>query len=467
MPLSSRAVRRLAVGLCLSCGLLTLPVAVAAPNPAKDATPSKAAPPAKTASPSKAASSSKAVPLPLKELRTFVQVMHDIQANYVTPVREKTLLRNAMRGMVDSLDPHSAYLDPKQFRALSVTTSGKFGGVGIRVERYKGLIRVIAPLDGTPAQKAGIKPGDLITRIGQKAVKGMNFNNAVHLLRGAPGSHVKLTVVRPGAQRELHFDLTRADISLPSVSQRLLQPGFGYLRIAEFSGETPGGVNKALKKLAKENGGPLKGLILDLRDNPGGVVTAAVAVANDFISHGVIVSMKGRTRDVNRSFRAKPGDRLHGAPMVVLINGGSASAAEILSGALHDHHRALIAGTRSFGKGSVQTIMPLGNGAAVKITTARYYTPSGRSIQGEGIEPDIIINPMQVSGGKPAFDPLKESDLSGAISNTTGSEAHVVAGDKKREAAADKLEKLAHSDYQLYEALQILRGLALAHAHMQ
>lgn len=402
-------------------------------------------------------------PLPLDELRTFVQVMHDIQANYVRPVKEKTLLQHAMRGMVDSLDPHSDYLDPQQFNDLSVTTSGKFGGVGVEVERQNGFIRVISPLDGTPAQKAGIKPGDLITRIDQKAVKGMPFNRAVHLLRGKPGSHVKLTVVRPGRDKLLHFDLVRADIRVQSVRSHVLQPGFGYLRISEFTGETPSGVERALHHLVKANGGPLKGLIVDLRNNPGGVLDAAVAVANDFIGKGVIVSMKGRTPESNRTFHAKPGDKLHGAPMVVLINGGSASAAEILAGALHDHHRALVVGTRSFGKGSVQTLMPLTNGAAIKITTARYYTPNGRSIQGEGIEPDIIINALQVSakqGG--GYSPVRESDLSGALSNDTSSESRVRAGDRKRRARADKLDKLAASDYQLYEALQILRGLALA-----
>lgn len=415
------------------------------------------------ASPSgQSASSAQSDKLPLGELRTFVQVLHEVQANYVKPVSEKTLLQHAISGMVDSLDPHSEYLDPKQFREMSVTTSGKFGGLGIEVEQQNGFIRVITPLDDTPAQKAGIKPGDLITRINDKAVKGMGFNKAVQMLRGDPGTKVTLTILRNAHDKPLHFTLTRADIRVKSVKQRMLEPGYGYLRITEFTDGTADGVNSALQRLRKDNGGALRGLVLDLRNNPGGVLDAAVNVADDFINHGVIVSMKGRTPASTQTFRAKTGDKLDGAPMVVLINGGSASASEIVAGALHDDHRALVVGTRSFGKGSVQTVMPLSNGAALKLTTARYYTPSGRSIQGEGIEPDIVVNQLQVSGQQAAgYNPLKESDLAGALTNDTSSESQVQASDRAREAAATKREKLAESDYQLYEALQILKSLVL------
>ena len=441
-------------GLALIAGLM-LAASAAFAQPATSAGKNAQAP---------ATSAAPAGKLPLDELRTFVQVMHEIQANYVKPVKEKTLLQHAISGMVGHLDPHSEYLDPEQFREMSVTTSGQFGGLGIEVEQQNGFIRVVSPLDGTPAQKAGIKPGDLITRIDDKAVKGMSLNEAVQMLRGNPGTKIKLTILRDGHDKPLHITLTRANIRVQSVKSRLLQPGYGYLRITEFTGETADGVSSALKQLRKDNGGALKGLVLDLRNNPGGVLDAAVNVADDFISHGVIVSMKGRTADSNQTFNAKPGDKLHGAPMVVLINGGSASASEIVAGALHDDHRALVAGTRSFGKGSVQTIMPLSNGAALKLTTARYYTPSGRSIQGEGIEPDIVINQLQVSGQQAAgYNPVKESDLAGALSNDTGNESKVQASDRAREAQASQREKLARSDYQLYEALQILKGLVLSH----
>ncbi|MGN8159920.1 S41 family peptidase [Salinisphaera sp. SWV1] len=361
--------------------------------------------------------------LPLSELRKFVAIMHQVKQDYVEKVSDKTLLDNALHGMVDRLDPHSAYLDPDQYKQLTVSTSGQFGGIGVKVQMENGYLQVISPIDDTPASRAGVQPGDMIIRIDDKPVKGMSMSDSVHAMRGKPGSNISLTILRDGHDKPIHLHLQRADIQVASVKSHMLAPGYGYIRISQFTDGTAKGMNKALAQLKKKANGPLKGVVLDLRNNPGGVLGAAVDVSNDFVGSGTIVSIQGRAADTEHKFKATPGDKLNGAPMVVLVNQGTASAAEIVSGALQDDHRAVIMGTQTFGKGSVQTVLPLNDGSALKLTTARYYTPSGRSIQAEGITPDIKlapvkITPAQASGG---FG-YTEADLPGALKNT-GAEA--------------------------------------------
>ncbi|HKJ07877.1 MAG TPA: S41 family peptidase [Gammaproteobacteria bacterium] len=394
--------------------------------------------------------------LPLTQLREFTNVYARIKKDYVEPVSDNTLMQDAIRGMMAGLDPHSAYLDKRQFKELQVGTTGQFGGLGIEVGMEDGFIKVVSPIDDTPAQRAGIKSGDLIIRLDDTPVKGMTLNDAVNRMRGKPGTKITLTVVREGAQKPLKFTLTRAIIHVKSVKSRMLEPGYGYVRISQFQAKTGNAVVDAVDKLKKEAGGSLKGLVLDLRNNPGGVLNAAVAVSDAFIKKGLIVYTKGRVPDSRLRFSATPGDILHGAPMVVLVNQGSASASEIVSGALQDHHRAIIMGQQTFGKGSVQTIVPLGNGTAIKLTTARYYTPSGRSIQAEGITPDVRLEPAKVAAANNG-EVIKEADLTG----------HLVNGNAKKNAgreaasAADtsKEKKLAASDFELYQALNMLRGL--------
>ena len=400
--------------------------------------------------------------LPVSELQNFVTVLNRVRQDYVTPVTDKQLINDALHGMLSGLDPHSSYLDRQEYRDMQAMTSGKFGGLGIVVTAAQGAIRVISPIDGTPAAKAGIKPGDLIVEINGIAVSGMSLTEAVNKMRGNPGTKITLTIIRKGAPKPIKIALTREIIHVKSVHSKMLEPGFGYVRISEFSEDTGDELIKQVKKLERDSHDHLKGLVLDLRNNPGGVVTAAVQVVNAFVSKGKILSIRGRDPSSNHTWRAKHGDLLHGAPMVVLVNGGSASAAEIVSGALKDDHRALIVGTRTFGKGSVQTIMPMSNGTALRLTTARYYTPSGHSIQGEGILPDIEVKPGRVVES-PNEITIHESDLSGHLTNPT------LKSFKKEEKRAEKVDvteqKLAHHDFQLYEGLQILKSLAISRYH--
>jgi len=396
-------------------------------------------------------------PLPLDELRTFTEVFGKIKSDYVEPTEDTVLLENAIRGMLSGLDPHSTYLDPEGYKELRIGTSGEFGGLGIEVGMEDGFVKVISPIDDTPAQRAGIHTGDVIIRIDDTPVKGLSLNEAVKLMRGKPGSKVKLTVVREGEDKPLKLTIIRAVIKVNSVKARMLEPNFAYVRITQFQANTGESLIDAVSELKKENKGELKGLILDLRNNPGGVLNAAVAVSDAFLEDGLVVYTEGRVQDSQMEFKATPTDIINGAPMVVLINGGSASASEIVSGALQDHQRAIIMGSTSFGKGSVQTILPMHNGAALKLTTARYFTPSGRSIQAEGIVPDIPLDNMRITDMEPSpFDPVKEADLSGHLDNNTKK------GDKSskngdEEAAKD--ESLAKKDYQLHEALNLLKGL--------
>ena len=392
--------------------------------------------------------------LPLDELRTFTEVFGKVKADYVEPVKDKTLLENAIRGMISGLDPHSAYMDKAEFKELQEGTTGEFGGLGIEVGMEDGFIKVISPIDDTPAQKAGVKAGDLIIRLDDTPVKGMSLNDAVKKMRGKPGSKIVLTIIREGEQKPLKITITRAVIKVKSVKFRTLEPGYGYIRITSFQTHTAEDMDKALTKLLKANGGKLKGLVLDLRNNPGGVLNAAVGVVDAFISKGLIVYTEGRAADSQLKFTATPHTLLKRAPMVVLVNGGSASASEIVSGALQDHKRAIIMGTRTFGKGSVQTIFPMSNGAGIKLTTARYYTPSGRSIQAEGIKPDIEVHPAKVSAAPDNSDiMIKEADLSRHLKNGNG---------KKEVTSSDKADDKAtpeEKDYQLNEALNLLKGL--------
>ena len=406
---------------------------------------------------------SAAAGLPVEELRTFSDVFGRIKNDYVEDVEDADMLENAIRGMLSGLDPHSSYLDHEQFKELQVGTSGEFGGLGIEVGMEDGFVKVIAPIDDTPAQRAGVQAGDLIIRLDDTPVKGLTLNDAVKIMRGKPGTVLKLTVVREGVEKPIKIDIKRAIIKVRSVKSRMLEGDFGYVRISQFQSKTAENMVDAIDKLKKEAGGTLKGMVLDLRNNPGGVLNGAVAVSDAFLKKGLIVYTEGRVSDSKLRFNATPDDILDNAPIVVLVNQGSASASEIVSGALQDHHRAIIVGTQTFGKGSVQTILPLSNGTAVKLTTARYYTPSGRSIQAEGIVPDIELDQVRISAVESSFDPIKEADLSGHLSNGNGKKS-----DKQTDEDEEQEEEsLAQSDYLLYEALNLLKGLSIQREKMQ
>jgi len=414
--------------------------------------------------------------IPLDDLRAFTDVFAKIKSDYVEEVDDKTLLEYAINGMVSNLDPHSTYLDADAYKELQVGTTGEFGGLGIEVSMENGFVKVISPIEDTPAQKAGIRAGDLIVRLDETPVKGLTLKDAVDLMRGKPGTDIVLTVIREGEEKPLKFTLTRAVIQVKSVKSKTLEKGYAYVRITQFQTHTAENLLDAISALKKENGGSLKGVVLDLRNNPGGVLNAAVSVSDDFIDSGLIVYTEGRVKDSELKFKATPGDILNGAPMVVLINAGSASASEIVAGALQDHHRAVIMGEKSFGKGSVQTIVPISSDTALKLTTARYFTPSGRSIQAEGIVPDISLSDIKLSAAdKPEFDPVKEANLTGHLSNptekgdtATGAKAKPDSKDKsstntKQQDKSDSAkpeEPTVANDYQLYEALNLLKGLS-------
>ncbi|OBY92570.1 MULTISPECIES: S41 family peptidase [Pseudomonas] len=402
-----------------------------------------------------AAANGKEAPLPLDELRTFAEVLDRVKAAYVEPVDDKTLLENAIKGMLSNLDPHSAYLGPEEFAELQESTSGEFGGLGIEVGSEDGFVKVISPIDDTPAANAGIQPGDLIVKIDGKPTKGQSMNEAVDSMRGKAGSPITLTIVRGGGKP---FDVTlkRAIIKVKSVKSQMLEPGYGYLRITQFQVNTGEETVKALSKLRNDNKGKLKGVILDLRNNPGGVLQSAVEVADAFLTKGLIVYTKGRIPNSELRFSADPADPSDGVPLVVLINGGSASAAEIVAGALQDQKRGILMGTDSFGKGSVQTVLPLNNDRALKLTTALYYTPNGRSIQAQGITPDIEVERAKVTREKSEFDGFKEADLQGHLANGNGGQDRPTASGKPPE------DRPQDGDYQLSQALSLLKGLSVS-----
>ena len=395
---------------------------------------------------------SDAAPLPLEELRTFAEVMDRIKSAYVEPVDDKTLLENAIKGMLSHLDPHSAYLDPQAFQELQESTSGEFGGVGIEVGSEDGFIKVIAPIDDTPAAKAGVEAGDLIVKIDDQPTKGLSLLDAVEKMRGLAGSKIRLTLVRDGG-KPFEVTLTRAVIKVQSVRSQLLDNHYGLIRVTQFQVNSGQEVGKALAKLKAENGGKrLSGLILDLRNNPGGVLQAAVEISDHFLSQGLIVYTKGRIANSELRFSADPADASEGVPLVVLINGGSASASEIVAGALQDHKRGVIMGTDSFGKGSVQTVLPLNNERALKLTTALYFTPSGRSIQAQGISPDIEVARAKVTPEKEGTS-YREADLAGHLGNANG------GAERPSSATRDKARRPQDDDYQLSQALNLLKGL--------
>jgi carboxyl-terminal processing protease len=359
--------------------------------------------------------------------------------------------------MLSGLDPHSSYLNTEQFNELRIGTSGEFGGLGIEVGMEDGFVKVVSPIDDTPAQRAGMQTGDLIIRLDDKPVKGLSLNEAVKLMRGKPGSDIVLTVVREGEDKPLRITITRAIIQVTSVKNRILEEGYGYVRVSHFQTKTTADMVKAIEKMKSESDGELNGLVIDLRNNPGGVLSAAVGISDAFLNEGLIVYTDGREEDSRLRYSASQGDVLDGAPLVVLVNGGSASASEIVAGAMQDHGRGVVMGNKTFGKGSVQTIQNLANGGAVKLTTARYYTPSGRSIQAEGIDPDIVTDNLRLTKREESgIEPITESSLSGHLSNQSDADKDNAKTDKPEEKP-----NLAEDDYQLNEALNLLKGLTI------
>ncbi|MHA7880375.1 MAG: S41 family peptidase [Saccharospirillum sp.] len=397
--------------------------------------------------------------LPVEDVRMLSQVLERIKQAYVDEVDDTQLLQSAIEGMLSGLDPHSDFLTPADFDDLRESTSGQFGGLGIEITLDDtGFVRVVAPIDDTPAFRAGMQSGDLITQINDTPVKGMTINEAVTLMRGEPGTSVQLTVAREGESQPLRVDITRDIIRVTSVRSRMLEPGFGYVRISTFQERTGNDLVQSMASLREENGGSLDGLVLDLRNNPGGVLQASVDVVDAFMSGGLVVYTEGRLPNSASRFNARRTDPSEGVNLVVLINGGSASASEIVAGAIQDHGRGVVMGTRSFGKGSVQTILPLSDNHAIKLTTARYYTPNGRSIQAQGIEPDIVVRPGRLTqeDGNPYYT---EADLAGHLANPEGEN-----GREDRELEEENGETQVLEDYQLYQALTLLKGMRILNA---
>jgi carboxyl-terminal processing protease len=387
--------------------------------------------------------------LPLDELRTFADVYNQIRVGYVHEIDDSTLLEYAIEGMLSGLDPHSVYLTEDAFKDLQDTTSGEFSGLGLEVGMEDGYVKIISPIDGSPAAAAKLQSGDIILKLDNVPMQGMSLNEAIDIMRGDKGSEIELTIGRPGQSQPFTVTLVRDTIKVASVRERWLEPGYGYIRIAQFQQTTGADVEKALRKLTDK--GALKGLVLDLRNNPGGVLGASVDVAGLFLDGGPVVYTEGRLPNSDMNYDADPVDNSKGIPVVVLINSGSASASEIVAGALQDRGRAVVMGTRSFGKGSVQTILPLSETRAVKLTTALYFTPNGRSIQAEGIEPDILVERATVTAiDEPQY--VTEADLSKHLDNVNGDS-------KKTQASADSASKIRSTDNQLYEALSLLKGL--------
>jgi len=402
--------------------------------------------------------------LPLAELRNFSDIFARIKSDYVEQVSDEELLEHAIRGMLSGLDPHSTYMNKDEYNELKIGTSGEFGGLGIQVGMENGFVKVISPIDDTPAYRAGIQAGDLIIRLDHKPIKDISLNDAVKIMRGKPGSKIALSVMREGEDKPLEFVIERAIIKVESVKTHLLEPGFAYIRLSTFQAKTAVQLREAISELVEQNGGLLNGMILDLRNNPGGVLNAAADVADLFIRKGKLVYTKGRKENSYFEFNAKPEDVMNDKPIVVLINAGSASASEIVAGALQDHKRAVIMGEKSFGKGSVQTIQELRNGAAVKFTTARYYTPNGRSIQAEGIAPDIALKDMMLTAQADNGQiKIKESDLTGHLLN--GEKQDKLQKKKTVEQKqTDEIASKLRSDYKVHEALNLLRGMHILSA---
>jgi carboxyl-terminal processing protease len=428
-----------------------------------------------------------AAPLPVEELRAFSEVFGRIKSDYVEPVTDKKLITNAIAGMLNGLDPHSAYLDADAFKELQVGTHGEFGGLGLEVGMEDGVVKVISPIEDSPAYQAGIKPGDFIIKIDDTLIKGIALNDAVKRMRGKPGSKIVLTIIRKNEPKPFEITLTRAVIKVQSVKFKLLEPGYGFVRITQFQEMTGQNLATALEKLVKDNKGPLKGLVLDLRNDPGGLLTGAVAVSSAFLPrNALVVYTEGRTADAQMRLTANPDnylrnnsdkdylkkvpDSIKNVPLIVLVNAGTASASEIVAGALQDHKRAVIMGEQTFGKGSVQTVLPLGNGTGIKLTTARYYTPGGRSIQAKGIEPDILVEDPASVGRDSGIFRLREADLNKHLINDRPSHKRPENTEQNTLSLPDRTEdtpKLAPAefgskdDYQLNQALNLLKGMQI------
>jgi carboxyl-terminal processing protease len=441
-------------------------------------------------------------PLPIEELRTFADVFGAIKQGYVEPIDDKKLITYAISGMLSNLDPHSAYLDAESFKDLQVSTQGEFGGLGIEVGMEDGFVKVVSPIEDTPADRAGIKAGDLIIKLDDTPVKGLTLSDAVKKMRGKPKTSIKLTVARKGETKPLEFIIMRDKIKVQSVKSKLVEPGYGYLRVTQFQEETAADVARQLDKLFKEKDKdgktePLKGLVLDLRNDPGGLLHGAIGVAAAFLPpKALVTSTDGRTEDAKKKYIASSEDYLRGQkndflkdvpagaksiPLVVLVNGGSASASEIVAGALQDHKRAVIMGTQTFGKGSVQTVLPLSNSTAVKLTTARYYTPNGRSIQAKGIVPDVTVEET-ANGGK--HERLREADLERHLDNDkeklpakeadkslakpqpkSGTKGKPAPKDDDEDAVKPPSSEIAaKSDYQLSQAMNLLKAWQIIQA---
>ncbi|MEM7358094.1 MAG: S41 family peptidase [Pseudomonadota bacterium] len=389
-------------------------------------------------------------PLPLDQIKTFAEIFTRIKRNYVAPVSDEQLLDFAVEGMLNGLDPHSVYLKGERYEELNEGTTGRFGGLGMEVIMEDGFIKVVTPIDDTPAAKAGIQTGDIIIRINGKTITGTNLQEATEHLRGEPGTTVELTILRETEPDPLDLELERAVVSVNTIRRKSLSDEIGYLRVSQFQLATAEMFRKQLKSL--RDGENFSGLIIDLRNNPGGLLNSAVSIADAFIKDGVIVSTKGRQPENDQEFTASPTDMIDGKPIVVLINGGSASASEIVAGALQDHDRALILGTESFGKGSVQTVVDIGETEAIKLTTARYYTPSGRSIQAAGIVPDVKVELRQFKERVKGYERIKENDLLGHLENEN---------EPVKNRNAEDLDELLAQDYQLNEAFNLLKGMVL------
>ncbi|MEJ2316580.1 MAG: S41 family peptidase [Gammaproteobacteria bacterium] len=427
--------------------------------------------------PAEAPSTDEVERTPLDTLRLFAEAYNRIKLNYVEQVDDSELVEAAIRGMLESLDPHSAFLVKEDYDELQESTQGEFGGLGIEISLENGLVKVIAPMDDTPAMKAGVQAGDLIIKLDDKPIKGMPLNKAVDLMRGKPGTDITLTILREGEKKPLLITITRDIIQIASVKSRVLDKQFGYIRISNFQNATARDMVSKLQELHKEIDGPIRGLVLDLRNNPGGVLNAAVSVSDAFLEGGIIVYTEGRTEDSRIKYAAKSGDILSGAPIIVLVNEGSASASEIVAGALQDHKRAVIMGNQTFGKGSVQTVVPVADDAAIKLTTARYYTPKGRSIQAEGIAPDIKLENVSVSMKNDSSGILvKEKDLEGHLANGHSDDDkqqsdtdQTDSGEKEKDQKSDGSDgekatapkPLVIDDYALSEALNVLKAMAI------
>ena len=412
-----------------------------------------------------------------KQLNLFGDVFEKIRAQYVREVTDEELIEAAIKGMLVSLDPHSSYLTPKNFDDMQVQTKGEYGGLGMEVTLDKGVVRVVSPIDDTPASRAGIQAGDYITKLDGEQVMGLTLNEAVTRMKGEVGTDIVITVVREGEERPLEITLTRATISIKSVRHRL-EGEVGYIRISSFTEKTETGLLEALEKINQELGDDLQGVVLDLRNNPGGLLTQSIAVSSAFLTRGEVVSTRTRNDEHVQRYPARKGDMIEGKPLIVLINGGSASASEIVAGALQDHRRAVVVGTQSFGKGSVQTVIPLGANGAMRLTTAYYFTPSGNSIQGEGITPDVLIEQIRFDKTKEIDSRRRsENDLRGRLANPNGTEKKKKdeknnrkekGGKKEDQEISEKPQNkeptltTAQDDYQLNFAINLLHGMSIA-----